>query len=211
MVSFHNVRLPVDVEQGAKGGPGFKTRVLELDNAEESRNAQWSKQRGNWDISYGIDSKSVLDAVKAFFYARQGRLYGFRFKDWSDYQITSQQQIGTGTSTTGSDGQQTFQVFKAYTDGTYTYNRTITRLVTGTVKVWSNGVLKTETTHYTVNYDTGVISFVNPNRPTTGQVVAVECEFDVAVRFDTDNIEITSHTYDAIEIGSMPIIELKNG
>jgi uncharacterized protein (TIGR02217 family) len=200
----------VDVEKGAEGGPQFKTRILELDSGDEQRNIQWQRTRGAWDISYGISSKSLLNAVIAFFYARWGRAYGFRFKDWADFQIgntftddpATKQSIGVGDA-----GNFLFQIYKQYDSGGFNFQRKITRPVSGSLLVWVGGVLKTETTDYTVNYGTGLITFVIA--PGDDVDVSVICEFDVPVRFDVDKLDITSQTYDAIQIGSISILELK--
>jgi uncharacterized protein (TIGR02217 family) len=53
---------------------------------------------------YGIRRADDLAAVVAFFEARNGRLHGFRFKDWADFKSClpsqapgpSDQPIGTG-------------------------------------------------------------------------------------------------------------------
>lgn len=210
MTTFHDVRLPVDVEKGAEGGPEFKTRILGLDSGDEQRNIQWQKIRGSWDISYGISSKKLLDGVISFFYARWGRAYGFRFKDWADYQIgdsftddpATKQSIGVGAA-----GNKIFQIYKDYESGGYHYLRTITRPVSGTLKVWVGGVLKTETSDYTVDYSTGLITF--GTAPGDDVDVSIITEFDVPVRFDVDKLDITSQTYDAIQIGSITILQLK--
>lgn len=203
MTSFHNVRLPVDVEQGAQGGPAFKTTILPLSSGFEQRNIDWERQRGDWDVSYGIRTKSDLDEIVEFFHVRRGRAYGFRFKDWSDFEITAQ-AIGTGDGSNAA-----FQVFKRYTSGSDVFDRRITRLVTGTLSVFVNAVLKTVTTHYTVNLETGLITFTGGNIPTLGQIVSVTVEFDIPVRFDIDKLNVKMHWEEAMEIPSIPILELK--
>lgn len=203
MTSFHNVRLPVDVEQGAQGGPAFKTTILPLSSGFEQRNIDWERQRGDWDVSYGVRTKSDLDEVVEFFHVRRGRAYGFRFKDWSDFEITAQ-AIGTGDGSNAA-----FQVFKRYTSGSDVFDRRITRLVTGTLSVFVNAVLKTVTTHYTVNLETGLITFTGGNIPTLGQIVSVTVEFDIPVRFDIDKLNVKMHWEEAMEIPSIPILELK--
>ena len=78
-----------------------------------------------------------LAAVIAFFEARNGRLRGFRWKDWADYKsclpsaaITAfDQPLGTGDGTTAS-----FQLKKLYTSGGQTWSRTILKPVAGTVQ-----------------------------------------------------------------------------
>ncbi len=108
-MAFHDTRLPVDVERGALGGPGFKTTVTPLGSGKEQRNIDWARTRAEFDIGYGLmDQDSVLleatiDALLAFFYTREGKAHTFRFKDWSDFKIgdwqnptTSNQSIATG-------------------------------------------------------------------------------------------------------------------
>ena len=108
-MAFHNTRLPVDIERGALGGPGFKTTVTPLGSGKEQRNIDWARTRAEFDVGYGLmDQDSVLleatiDALLAFFYTREGKAHTFRFKDWSDFKIgdwqnptTNNQSIATG-------------------------------------------------------------------------------------------------------------------
>lgn len=92
---FHETRLPEHVEAGAKGGPEFNTTVIEMTSGREQRVKRWALPRYSWDLSYGIMDQEDYNAVMAFFMARRGRAFGFRFKDWSDYRGTSE-AIGTG-------------------------------------------------------------------------------------------------------------------
>ena len=41
--------------------------------------------RRRFDVAYGIRRADDLAIVVAFFEARNGRLHGFRFKDWADH------------------------------------------------------------------------------------------------------------------------------
>jgi len=199
-LSFHDVRLPDDIERGASGGPGFKTTVITLASGHEKRNVEWSQQRGRWDIGYGIQSLDGLGDVVDFFYARQGRAFGFRFKDWSDFEITDKQPIGTG------DGLEVeFQIFKRYSSGGIDFDRTITKPVSGTVKPFLDGV--EQTSGFTVDNTTGIITF--DTAPGAGVEVQVECEFDTPVRFDTDNLDISVETFSAGAIPSISIIEIR--
>ncbi len=167
MVSFHSVRLPVDVEKGAQGGPGFNTSIMTLSSGYEKRNANWSRTRASYNIGYGIQSKENMDEVLHFFFARFGRLYGFRFKDWADYEVGKMTLTGGVTESpqtigTGNGILTAFQLFKRYSSGGFNFDRKITRPVSGTWKIYVNSTLQTETTHYTINYDTGLLTFVTP-------------------------------------------------
>ena len=198
---FHEVRLDEEIERGATGGPGFNTSVIPLVSGHEKRNINWSEIRGEWDIGYGIQSIDNLENVIGFFYARRGRAFGFRFKDWADYQITGPQSIGTG------NGSQTvFDVFKRYSSGGIDFDRRIRKLVNGTVRVFLDGV--EQTSGFTVDFNVGQIIFDTAPSNTVDSV-AVECEFDVPVRFDTDQLNINVELFDVGSVPSIPIVELR--
>ena len=84
-MAFHEVRFPDDISRGARGGPERRTQVVELASGDEERNASWADSRRRYDAAYGIRRADDLAAVVAFFEARNGRLHGFRWKDWGDY------------------------------------------------------------------------------------------------------------------------------
>jgi len=109
-MTFQNIRFPTDISYGATGGPKFNTTVLTLSSGHEKRNINWSSVRCEYDVAYGIKTQSQMDDVRDFFYARRGRAYGFRFRDWSDYELVRQSIGSTDTAT------QTFQVYKRYTN-----------------------------------------------------------------------------------------------
>jgi uncharacterized protein (TIGR02217 family) len=58
---------------------------------------------------------------------------------------------------------------------------------------------------YTENL--GVLVFSTP--PPAGHSVAVACEFDVPVRFDTDHLGIVTHIAGVMSIPSLVITEIK--
>lgn len=204
MPGFHEVRLPEDVERGAQGGPGFKTTVLPLASGHEKRNQDWTNSKGSWDISYGIQDKADFTRVLRFFMARRGRAYGFRFKDWSDYEVV-RQQFGV------ADGVEVeFQLTKTYTDTVNPYVRPISKPVLAgedyPVRVWRNNVLLAGA-DYAIDTTTGLITFDTPG--TLGHVLEWEGEFDVPVRFDRDTFDITLQHVDAGSIPTLQIVELR--
>lgn len=193
--------MPEDIEVGAHGGPSFSTTIISMSSGSEQRNIDWARQRMKWDVSWGISSLDDLEEVRDFFYARRGRGYGFRFKDWTDFEI-DQGQIGIGDNTTTD-----FQIVKVYDpSGTLPFSRKITRPVLATLQVYVDGVLQTLTTHYTVSTN-GLISFVSP--PGDTLVIRVTVEFDVPVRFDSDEFAITVEAFEAGSVPSLMILELR--
>ena len=207
-MAFHEVRFPDNISRGARGGPERRTQIVELASGAEERNASWANSRRRYDVAYGIRRADDLAAVVAFFEARNGRLHGFRFKDWADFKscLPSQapeatdQPIGTGNgSTTG------FQLAKRYTSGTQSWTRAITKPVAGTVNIALNGTL--QASGWSISTTTGLITFTTA--PAAGVAITAGFEFDVPVRFDTDALGVTLDLERLGSITSIPLVEIR--
>lgn len=205
---FHDVSLPDDFSRGASGGPGFHTTVLVLSSGFEKRNIDWADARASYTVGFGIRRIELIHELIEFFRARYGRAYGFRFRDWSDYTIPfpggSAQTLGVGDGAT-----TTFQLIKTYADGAGSYVRNITKPVdNGSIEIRVNGTLKTEGADYTVNYSTGVVTLAVA--PTGSQTVTTTyCEFDVPVRFDTDQMDVAIEVISAGMWEGVKLVELR--
>ena len=214
-MSFHDVLFPVEIGFGSSGGPGFKTEITELDSGQEGRVAFWSAPRHKFDVSYGIRSMDDLAAVKTFYMARQGALNAFRYKDWTDYHTlpsnpthiavpgTRDQQCNP---TTGNGTNVTFQLVKRYVSGSNTAVRNILLPVVESVKIWVNSVLQSEVTNYTIDYTTGVVTFVTA--PSAGHFVEWSGAFDVKVRFDKSVDDVLNAQIEGWDLGNIPSISL---
>ena len=147
-----------------------------------------------------------LDAVLAFFEARRGRLIGFRWKDWLDHgsgppsatPAPGDQVIGTGDGATAA-----FDLVKRYGDIDPVV-RPVTKPVAGSVRVALDGV---EQTGFAVDTTTGRVTLSSP--PASGVTVTAGFAFDVPVRFDTDRLEVNLAAFEAGEIPSIPILEVR--
>jgi uncharacterized protein (TIGR02217 family) len=207
-MSFHEIRFPDNISRGARGGPERRTQIVELASGDEERNASWANSRRRYDVAYGIRRADDLAAVVAFFEARNGRLHGFRYKDWADYKsalpsqavTATDQQIGTGTGSL-----QSFQLAKRYTSGAQTWVRTITKPVAGTVRV-ALGLVE-QLSGWTIDTTTGVITFTTA--PANGVIIRAGFEFDVPVRFDSDTLDVTLDFERLGSIASIPLLEIR--
>lgn len=205
-MAFHDVRLNEDIERGAQGGPRFKTTVVTLSSGFERRNIDWSQTRGEWDVGYGLQRKSQFSSIIAFFYAREGRAHGFRFKDWTDFAL-ERQSVGTTDGSTA-----TFQLFKRYTSGGINFDRNLKKIVAASASVWVNNVSIAEgagASQFALDDSTGILTLGSTLAAQSGTDIEVACEFDVPVRFDTDNLSLVADTDDAATIPQIPIIELR--
>lgn len=199
-MTFHEVQFPVELSYGLTGGPQFNTSIVTVKSGQEQRNQNWAVSRYKWDASTAIKTRADMEIISGFFLARRGKLHGFRFKDWADFKTYTTQAIGTGTG-----ALTTFQLAKNYSDAGGSYSRTITKPVAGTVKPYLNGVL--QTSGFTVNTTTGVVTF--SSAPGSGVAVTAEFEFDVPVRFDTDELKTQYQAFDQLVVDGIPIIEIR--
>ncbi|MFQ3623826.1 MAG: DUF2460 domain-containing protein [Acetobacteraceae bacterium] len=205
-MTFHDVRFPPIIGEGATGGAGFATLIATTASGHEVRTRLWSQDRGRWDVSSGLRKRDDFATLFAFFRARQGRAFAFRFKDFADFEL-ARQQIGT---TNGS--QAAFPIFKRYSSGGQTQDRSLTKPVAGTVRCWVNAVERmtgSGGTQFQVNVLTGVVTLGATLAATSGQAVEVSCDFDVPARFDTDELPFTLETYHRGVWRDIPVVEVR--
>lgn len=189
-------RLPDTVESGARGGPTFSTSVITFASGRESRQQEWQVARHTWDVAYGITNEDDYALVRDFFYACGGRARSFLFKDWSDFKG----KLEPVAAVTGNANQR--QLIKTYGNGVSSYLRVITHPVTGTVRVFVDTV---EVAPVSIS-SAGVITFGSD----PGDNVVATFEFDIPVRFDSDDLAVTMHNVVALELPSIQIIEVTN-
>ena len=209
-MSFHEIRFPTDLSFGALGGPERRTEIVTLSNGFEERNSPWAGSRRKYDAGIAMRSLEDIEEVIAFFEARQGQLYGFRWKDWSDFKScaaneapeATDQVIGLGDGTT-----RVFQLQKAYRSGAERIFREIKKPVSSTVKIAIQGTLQDANTQYTLNDSTGEITFAMA--PADRLEITAGFEFDVPVRFDTAGIQVNLATFNAGDVPSIPVIEVR--
>ncbi len=197
--AFEETRFPETISYGAKGGPEYATTVNMLKNGHEMRNSNWSASRNRYEVSQAITSQAQLDTLLGFFHARKGRATGFRLKDWADYRAVGQ-VIGTGDA-----NRRVFQLVKTYTSGSQTTTRSITKPVSGAVDIYVDSVL--QVSGVTVDTTTGQITF--DTAPADGATIAADFEFDVPVRFDTDQLHSSLDKEGLYSWGPVELVEIK--
>jgi uncharacterized protein (TIGR02217 family) len=211
MSGFHEVRFPVGIARGARGGPERLTQVVTLASGREVRNSRWAHSRRRYDAGFGIRTLDALAEVVAFFEERRGRLYGFRWRDRLDWKscppsgepAASDQQIGVGDGAT-----RIFQLGKLYGGLHAPYIRRITKPVAGSVLIAVDGVVQAQPGEVSCDHATGLVTFAVGNAPPSGALVSAGFAFDVPVRFDIDMIEVDLSAFEAGDIPKIPIVEI---
>ena len=190
-LDFTEEKLELGYDYGAVGGMRFKTTIIKKGDKQEQRNVDWWLPLGRWQLGERTLLQSDLalinevSQIRDFHEARKGSKQGFRFKDWTDYKGINQ-HLGT------ADGQQDqWQLKKTYVAGNHQTLRPITKPVSGTVKVYLNGIETVE--GWTVDYSTGILTFDTP--PPNGTLINCDFEFDVPVWFESDEFSLTLEGY----------------
>lgn len=204
-MAFHEVSLPARLAFGSTGGVERRTEVVTLGSGYERRSTPWAQGRRRYLIGANLRSLDDMAALTAFFEARRGRLYGFRFRDFADFKScapggvvsATDQALGTG------DGVATvFPLGKSYGD----LVRDITKPVTGSVRVAVGGAELTGAA-FSVEATTGRVTLAVAPEP--GAAVTAGFVFDTPVRFDADRIEVTLETFGAGRMAAVPLIEIR--
>ncbi len=206
-MSFLEIQFPTDISYGATGGPTYSTDVVTMFSGHEQRNSNWKNARGKYNIATGVKTEEQWQALISFFRSCKGKAIGFRFKDWTDYKAKNQ-QIGIGDGETPE-----FQLVKAYTSGDTVVTRKIAKPVAGTVKVYLNGQridhynLRGARDDYSVDYTTGIITFTKA--PEMKVIITADFEFDVPVRFDTDELQLSIDSFNSGSWSGINLIEVR--
>lgn len=208
-MNFHNVRFPSEISFGSTAGVERRTEIVTLVNGFEERNSPWAQSRRRYDAGIGVRSLDDLAEVLKFFEARHAQLYGFRWKDWMDHKSCAPSGTPSATDQVLSAGADpaTFQLVRTYSDSANAYVRTISKPIGGSVQIAVDGVDQTEGVDFTVDYATGLVTIAVIPAPTA--TVTAGFEFDVPVRFDTDTIDVNLAAFEAGDIPTVPIIEVR--
>jgi len=207
-MTFHEIRFPTAIAFHSTGGPERKTEIVVLGSGFEERNGVWANSRRRYDVGSGVKTLADLHQTIAFFEARMGRLYAFRFKDFLDFKSCApsaevspaDQRIAAGDGTT-----TTFQLTKTYSSGPSSWTRAVRKPVAGTLRLALAGVEPTG--GWNADTTTGLVTFAFA--PAAGTAITAGFEFDVPVRFDTDSLSINLANFAAGEIPSIPLVEVK--
>lgn len=205
MTFLETPRMPDKIAFGAVSGPMFRTTVVTTVSGFEKRNIEWTMPLGRWDISQAIKDEDDFDLVDSHFRVVMGRAMGFRMKDWQDYRTTITRGIVSGITTT------TFQLQKTYPFGASTFARNIVKpLAYGFVLKDGNTTLTTPG-QYTLDTTTGIVTTTAPR---TAANLRWSGEFDVPVRYDTDElkaeaIDRTDGDRLLIRWASIPLLEIR--
>lgn len=195
-MTFYRAQLPPCYSEGSEAYPVRPVDIARSASGSPVRRSRRSQSYREFNINFAARNLNDVHDIIAHYEVMGGSEHSFPVRDKFDYKSCKPTQtvavtdaaIGTGDGVTAA-----FQLKKQYKrtllDGStvIAVDRTIKVIKTGTLLVAVAGVLKTETTHYTVNYDTGIITFTGGNIPTGGQAITAGFEFYVKVCYGPQN------------------------
>lgn len=194
-MTFLERRLPADVSPQVASSPQFMTTIKRLRGGAEYRNANWQHPLRRYQCQYNARTRTrVEDELLVFIMETRGSLYGFRVRDWSDYQATDE-ILGAG------DGSKTHMPFvKSYGS----YQRRISKPDPGTVSIKVNGTTLNPNLYF-IDMENGNVVFVYPIA--SGDVVTWSGQFDVPCRFEDDAFDVVMHTETIASVASVGLME----
>lgn len=165
-------RLPDSISFWASGGPAYNTSIVVVNSGAEKRNVNWANSRASYNIAQAMMLPDAVSATQnmsiiiAFFRSVKGRGYGFRFKDFLDYDANTGgvgivSDIVAATTTTGNgNGTPSLQLYKEYTSGAFNEARIIQKPVASSPvpAIYRNAVLQTAGVNYSLDTATGIVT-----------------------------------------------------
>lgn len=229
MPMFHEVSFPRTLGSGCTFGPSYSTDVITMPNGAEQRNVNWSYPRCSGTINLAPRRDEDFYELLRFFHNRQGRAYGFRFYDFLDHAGLFE-VIGWGDDkTTGFRLQKNYvddildicqqrKIYKPVSETTriffkkYTEDETAEWTWQEQIKIrteWSQNIPSEaeQRMNWSIDHTKGLITFTEA--PAEFTAIIASYEFEVPVRFDTDDMRNNWELVDIAAWTSIPIIELK--
>lgn len=203
MIGMHEVRFPEDVSWGSSGGPVYKTQVFTSHRGYEKRNVDWSQPMMQFNVAYGVKTDTQILNVLNFFNARQGRLFGFRYKNWCNYKIEN------GPIATGDGTSKRLPLWKFYGFSSARHYKRLRKIVRGSVRGVQVGFEPVmEGIDFRIDYDSGEIVFNSP----VGYAIPVyaqNLEFDEPVQFEEDSVANVIDQFNNNSLSSLSLISVR--
>lgn len=181
------------------------TDLVSFDTGKEQRNQVWSRPKRHWILPYNVLLKAYRDKLLELCSRAKGIYNIFLFEDPYDYECAL-----ADCSITAVAAQVDFQLIKTYYGSeSETWDENKTRIQPGTIfppVVKVDSVTKTEGVDYTLDDDTGIVTF--GAAPGAGKVITANYYFYCPVRLDDDMYSETTIYSGIFNMGDIPIVEV---
>jgi len=185
----------------------YSTTVYTQPDGSEVRIIHWADGRKRFNAMPGVRTRSDLIKLRNFFSGRAGKGHSFPARDLSDFEFVDTDPDAFVQFATYATGTSTYQLVKQYGDAAGVDVRAITKPELGTVQIRWGGGVKTEGTHYSINYLTGVVTILVA--PANGTAFEVAGQFWTPCRFIEDELpsdQVFYHLIEKTSFGQIPTI-----
>ncbi len=178
MAHFDDIILPLGMSLGSSIGPVTSTQQLLVSSGVRKTNKRWTQHLQKFDIGFNVKSTEDVYVIIDIYNAVDGPFGSFLARPWLDWNTTQglmspgdesfitnvdEPLINTVTGLNLGDGTTTtFQMTKEYTGSSATalYRENITKPENGSVLLSIDASAKVEGVDFTVNYSTGIVTFI---------------------------------------------------
>ena len=192
----------------------WRTEIVSKDGSAEQRNQVNSlpEPRG-WNLNWKWLDETAEDKLIEIFHRARGSFETFKLKCWKDFVTTTEECI-----ITAAGGETTTQLIKSYyptTSETWDENRTLivpdSQAVFRDVGAGPVKQLEGAGENYTLDDDTGIITWVSPAALGAGDIITASFEFYFQVRFDFETFDDEEHYRDFWKTNGVDLIEVRGG
>lgn len=196
--AFHDVIFPARLAHGVTGGPQRRVDIVSLASGHEQRNASTARARRRWILPGATRPIAEARQLLTFFEARGGQLHAFRFSDPLEPDTGLGHAATPGDVTLGvGNGAQTRFVLRAPS------GHPIHRPRLDSLLVSLDGAPALN-----VGHDPRTAELVFATAPASGTVITAGCAFDITVRFDQPQLQLTHEAHGAVSHEELHLIEV---
>lgn len=202
--------IPTAEAFGWEGAPEHKTRIVEMANGRDRRNAEWDQPRHSFSVGFNNIKVGAYTPIKQMHLVCRGRLHPFLYRDRLDSTATNE------LFAVAQPGQTEFQLLKlSEMDGVF-YQRYVYALyrpnpsnpaeaqtVDPVITVDASPAMG-----FTFDHDRGIA--ISPSPMVGGEVLRWSGEFALWVRFDNDRLPFSIENKSGGEFvvsGSVELLE----
>ncbi|MFT4967503.1 MAG: hypothetical protein ACI9CD_000510 [Candidatus Deianiraeaceae bacterium] len=194
-MSFLNIHLPQDLIPHFNKKIQYLTSVGKMQNGTEFRRSIKNERVIVYELFKSVKQSDAITLLENFFHTVRGQMYSFKILDITDFHIQN--------AICKKIDAQSVQIQKVNQFQELQHKKDITKPKEGTVKIFKDNAIIIS--GYSVNYQTGVISF---NEDVSNSQITVSCEYFHHVRFGEDAIAFTMKGGASFEIAHLTIVEV---
>ncbi len=217
-MTFYNAVLPGTISQGSEFAPVSLVDAANGPTGYSQRRSRRSRRLRRCNIGKNIRKANDVYDILSFFELMNGPEHSFAITNLLDDRSCKPEDTPAANDAiigSGDGSNAVFQLKKQYRvtlidTSVVAVDRTIYLPVVGTLLIAVGGVPKTETTHWTANYTTGVVTFAAGNEPAVGvNNVTAGFQFREKVRFDTNDLSQVAEFFRVGSVPSIPLVEVR--